>query len=204
LFLAPLLVSLAVEVQRLVGTDAAPRNLALVTGVGSLLAMVGNPIFGRWSDRTISRLGMRRHWMLIGLSGGISGIGIVAVADRVAGVLAGWCMAQVFFLNALLAAQAAVLPDQVPPAQRGLASGVLGVGTESSSTWAARGAPGSSAARDSNVAPMSRRPVRMPCTAAPSSSVAVTVVVPSPLRTVRTPPSQAAQWSSRWPSTRIS
>jgi len=35
-------------------------------------------------------------------------------------------MAQLFF-NALLAAQVAVLPDQVQPAQRGLVSGVLGV-----------------------------------------------------------------------------
>ena len=41
-------------------------------------------------------------------------------------VLAGWCIAQLFF-NALLAAMAAVLPDQVPSAQRGQVSGVLGV-----------------------------------------------------------------------------
>jgi MFS family permease len=38
----------------------------------------------------------------------------------------GWCIAQLFF-NALLAALIAVLPDQVPRAQRGLVSGVLGV-----------------------------------------------------------------------------
>jgi MFS family permease len=41
-------------------------------------------------------------------------------------VLVGWCIAQVF-LNALLAALVAVLPDQVPLAQRGSVSGVLGV-----------------------------------------------------------------------------
>jgi predicted MFS family arabinose efflux permease len=41
-------------------------------------------------------------------------------------VLVGWCIAQLFF-NALLAAMVAVLPDQVPPVQRGLVSGVLGV-----------------------------------------------------------------------------
>ena len=38
-------------------------------------------------------------------------------------VLVGWCLAQVFF-NALLAAQSAVLPDQVPGSQRGVASGI--------------------------------------------------------------------------------
>ena len=38
----------------------------------------------------------------------------------------GWCTCQVFF-NATLAAQAAVLPDQVPTTQRGAVSGVLGL-----------------------------------------------------------------------------
>lgn len=126
LFLAPLLVSLALKVNALVGIEQAPRSLALVTGVGSLLAMVSNPLFGRLSDRTTSRFGMRRPWMVIGLAGGTVGTLIVAVAPNVTVVLLGWCLAQVF-LNAILAAQAAVLPDQVPMAQRGMVSGVLGI-----------------------------------------------------------------------------
>ena len=52
LFLAPLLVSLALKVNDLVGIEAAPRNLAMVTGVGSLFSIVANPLFGRLSDRT--------------------------------------------------------------------------------------------------------------------------------------------------------
>ena len=126
LFLAPLLVSLALKVNDLVGIDDAPKNLALVTGVGSLLAMVSNPLFGRLSDRTTARLGMRRPWMLVGLAGGTIGTLTVALAPNIAVVLVGWCTAQVF-LNALLAAQIAVLPDQVPSAQRGLVSGILGI-----------------------------------------------------------------------------
>ena len=126
LFLAPLLVSLALKVNHLVGLQAAPRNLALVTGVGSLLSIVSNPFFGRLSDRTTSRWGMRRPWMVVGLVGGSTGILTVALAPNVAVVLVGWSLAQVF-LNALLAAQVAVLPDQVPTAQRGLVSGVLGI-----------------------------------------------------------------------------
>jgi len=126
LFLAPLLVSLALKINSLVGIDQAPNSLALVTGVGALLAMVANPFFGRMSDRTSSRLGMRRPWMVIGMLGGSFGIGIVAVAPSIPVVLAGWCTAQLFF-NALLAALVAVLPDQVPTAQRGMVSGVLGV-----------------------------------------------------------------------------
>jgi MFS family permease len=124
-FLAPALVSLALKVNSL-GSDQAPNSLSLVTGIGALVSLFGNPFFGRMSDRTSSRLGMRRPWMVIGLVGGSLGILIVALAPNVAVVLLGWCLAQLFF-NALLAAMVAVLPDQVPPAQRGLVSGVLGV-----------------------------------------------------------------------------
>ena len=125
-FIAPLLVTLALKVNSLVGIDRAPNNLALVAGTGSLLAMFANPFFGRMSDRTSSRLGMRRPWMVIGLLGGSVGILIVALAPNIAVVLVGWCIAQLLF-NALLAAQVAVLPDQVPVAQRGVVAGVLGV-----------------------------------------------------------------------------
>ena len=126
LFLGPLLVSLALKVNDLVGIDDAPKNLALVTGVGSLLAIVSNPLFGRLSDRTTSPLGMRRPWMIVGLVGGAVGTVTVALAPSIGVVLVGWCVAQVF-LNALLAAQAAILPDQVPTVQRGLVSGILGI-----------------------------------------------------------------------------
>jgi MFS family permease len=88
LFLAPLLVTLALKVNSLVGIEQAPKSLALVTGTGALLAMVGNSFFGRLSDRTPSRLGMRRPWMVTGLVGGSLGILMVAMAPNVAVVLA--------------------------------------------------------------------------------------------------------------------
>src|SRR5690242_19648941 len=128
LFIAPLLVTLPLKVNSLVGIEQAPDSLALVAAVAALLAMVGNPFFGKMSDRTSSRVGMRRPWMVIGLAGGSLGILVVAVAPSIAVVLVGWCIAQLLF-NALLAAMVAVLPDQVPAAQRGLVAGVLGVCT---------------------------------------------------------------------------
>lgn len=126
--IAPLLVTLALKVNSLVGIDRAPTSLALVTGTGALVAMAGNPLFGKISDRTSSRFGMRRPWMVIGLAGGTLGILVVALAPSIPVVVIGWCLAQLFF-NALLAVQVAVLPDQVPVGQRGLVSGVLGVCT---------------------------------------------------------------------------
>jgi MFS family permease len=124
--IAPLLVTLALKVNSLVGIQQAPNSLALVTGIGALVAMFGNPFCGKMSDRTSSNLGMRRPWMVIGLVGGSLGILIVALAPTIPVVLVGWCIAQLLF-NALLAAMVAVLPDQVPTAQRGQVSGVLAV-----------------------------------------------------------------------------
>jgi len=126
LFLAPLLVSLSLKVNSLVGTDRAPNSLSLVAGTGAFIAMFANPFFGKMSDRTSSPLGMRRPWMVIGLVGGSAGTLVVALAPNIGVVLLGWCVAQVFF-NALLAALVAVLPDQVPVDQRGSVAGVLGV-----------------------------------------------------------------------------
>ncbi|MEP7370248.1 MAG: MFS transporter [Dermatophilaceae bacterium] len=126
LFLAPALVTLALKVNSLVGIKQAPNSLALVAGTGALLSIVGNPFFGKMSDRTSSALGMRRPWMVIGLAGGTLGILIVALAPSITVVLLGWCIAQLLF-NALLAAMVAVLPDQVPTSQRGQVSGVLGI-----------------------------------------------------------------------------
>ncbi|MCW2832951.1 MAG: major facilitator superfamily 1 [Nocardioides sp.] len=126
ILIAPLLVTLALKIRSLVGADQAPESLALVTGVGGLLALVAGPIFGRLSDRTSSRSGMRRPWLIGGLLGGVIGITVVAVAPSLVVVLVGWCLAQLFF-NALQAALVAVLPDQVPATQRGTVSGVLGI-----------------------------------------------------------------------------
>jgi MFS family permease len=64
--------------------------------------------------------------MLVGLVGGTLGIVVVAIAPNVLVVLVGWCIAQLFF-NALLAALAAVLPDQVPSDQRGMVAGFIGI-----------------------------------------------------------------------------
>src|SRR3954452_6497002 len=89
-FLAPLLVTLALKVNSLVGTERAPNSLSLVAGVGGLLSIVANPFFGRMSDRTSSRWGMRRPWMVIGLLAGSSGIVTIALAGFVLVVVVGW------------------------------------------------------------------------------------------------------------------
>jgi MFS family permease len=124
--MAPVLVTLALKVKDLVGEDAAPNALGLVAGAGAMIALVGNPVIGKLSDRTTSRLGMRRPWMLAGFGGGVLGLLTVAVAPNIPILLIGWCVTQLGF-NTLLSAQVAVLPDQVPARQRGAVSGMLGI-----------------------------------------------------------------------------
>ena len=123
--LTPVVVSLAVRVQQL-DPQTPARSLSLVLGIGALFALASNPVFGRLSDRTSSRFGMRRPWLLGGAVAGTLALVVVATAQSIFAILIGWCVAQLAY-NALLAAITALLPDQVPSAQRGRISGILGM-----------------------------------------------------------------------------
>lgn len=123
--LPPILVGLAMRVREIAPAHAT-GSLSLVVGVGALLALFGNPFFGQLSDRTASRFGMRRPWLVAGALGGAAGLAMVAQAASVPQLLLGWCITQLAY-NAQLAALAAILADQVPAAQRGTVSGVVGI-----------------------------------------------------------------------------
>src|ERR1035441_6250027 len=85
-FQAPILVTLPLKVSSLVGIKQAPGSLALVASIGAFVAIFGNPFFGRMSDRTSSRLGMRRPWMVIGVVGGTDRGAVVSFAPRITAV----------------------------------------------------------------------------------------------------------------------
>jgi MFS family permease len=123
--LTPVLVSLALRLRQL-SPATATQDLALVLSVGAIFAIVSNPIFGHLSDRTRSRFGRRRPWLVIGMLCGMAALLITARAESVTFVLVGWCLAQLAF-NAVLAAMVAILPDQVPEEQRGTVSGVIAI-----------------------------------------------------------------------------
>jgi MFS family permease len=123
--LTPVLVTIALKVRELAPQSAA-SSLSLVLGLGAFCAMLGNPLFGRLSDRTTSRFGMRRPWLIGGVICSALALFMIANATTIAMVLIGWCLAQLAF-NAVLAAIIAVLPDQVPVEQRGTVAGVMGI-----------------------------------------------------------------------------
>jgi MFS family permease len=102
--------------------------LALVTGAGAAVSLVANPLFGTFSDRTVSRLGRRVPWVFIGALLGTIGLLGLAVAPGVAAMMLLWCLVQLG-CNGALAAITAAVPDQVPVRQRGTIGGLASMGT---------------------------------------------------------------------------
>jgi MFS family permease len=123
--LTPAIISLALRVRQLApGNAAQPISWVLMTG--ALVALVSNPVFGALSDRTQSRFGRRRPWLVGGMLCGCAALAVIGLAPTINIVLLGWCLAQLAY-NAALAALVAIVPDRIPPAQRGTVVGILGV-----------------------------------------------------------------------------
>lgn len=122
--LTPPIITLALRVADIAG-ETKEASLALILGMGALVAMVANPLAGSLSDRTRSPFGMRRPWLLGGIVFGCVGLYMIATGN-VLQITIGWCITQAGF-NAVLATLIAVLPDQVPSEQRGSVAGILGL-----------------------------------------------------------------------------
>ena len=123
--ITPVVTTLAIKIEDLdpVGKEA---SLGLIAAIGALVAIFANLLTGALSDRTRSRLGRHRPWIIGGALGGVVALTIVGFAPNLVVVAIGWILAQLT-LNMVLAALQALLPDQVPLAQRARVSAVLGI-----------------------------------------------------------------------------
>jgi len=124
--LTPLQLLLALHLTDLADGGDATGAFGLVTGFGALFALLFNPIGGRLSDLSTSRLGRRRTFILFGSLAGAVALVALAFTNEVWQVVILWMIVQALF-NFQSAATTALLPDQVPAAKRGLASGLLGL-----------------------------------------------------------------------------
>ncbi|MGW1509372.1 MFS transporter [Streptomyces sp. NPDC002394] len=124
-FMTPIQILLPLQLEHI---DPHDKNtaLSLVTGLGALVAVLANPLAGAWSDRTTSRFGRRRPWILGGALAGAAGLAATATQHTVAGVAVGWCLAQAG-LNAMLAGVTTPIADRVPLGQRAVVSGWTGL-----------------------------------------------------------------------------
>ncbi|CAN5414565.1 MFS transporter [soil metagenome] len=123
--ITPVATTLALKVGELdpAGKEA---SLGLISAIGALVAIVSNALSGALSDRTRSGLGRRRPWIIVGALGGVVALAIVGFAPTLVVATIGWVLSQLF-LNMVLAALQALLPDQVPLEQRARVSAVLGI-----------------------------------------------------------------------------
>jgi MFS family permease len=114
-------------------------TLALVLAPGLVVALIANPLFGLFSDRTRGRFGRRRPYILGGTLLNVVGLGVMALAPLafIQGgsanplppsilILTAGLMLTQLANNAAAAPFHALLPDIVPQEQRGLASGIMG------------------------------------------------------------------------------
>ena len=121
----PAMVWIPLKVNSLVPPTERAGALGLILGVAAFVGGLLGPVFGKLSDRTTSRWGMRRPWILGGVAAALVGAVIMALAPNLPVLFVGFLVFAM--VNAESAALIGVLPDQVPIAQRGLVSGLLGM-----------------------------------------------------------------------------
>ncbi|GAC1344394.1 MAG: hypothetical protein NVSMB29_17960 [Candidatus Dormibacteria bacterium] len=97
-----------------------------VTAAGGVFALLVPIAVGWLSDRTASRWGRRRPWMVAGTALNVVGLLLLSVAGTVYLLIGCYLLLQASN-NMAGAAYSGVIPDVVPEAERGRASGLLGV-----------------------------------------------------------------------------
>jgi MFS family permease len=102
--------------------------LGWLSALGAVSALVVQPIAGALSDRTPGPFGRRRPFILVGALLLLAGMAALGYARDVGLFILGFLVAQIAS-NISTAAYQGLLPDRVPPEQRGAASGYLGLMT---------------------------------------------------------------------------
>jgi MFS family permease len=94
----------------------------VVSGIAGVFALVAFPLTGALSDRTTSRFGRRRPWILGGALVFAGGLIALGAQTTIPGIGVFWSVALIGFC-VLSAALTAMISDQVPVNQRGHVSG---------------------------------------------------------------------------------
>ncbi len=131
---AILIVTMPSQIKAAVGNSTKGTSLGLVLGAGAFVSLLAAPIFGALSDRIRLPGGRRKPWIVVGTLGTV--VTLFGLANLIRpgqpGSLVGWSVAFLlwqFFSNIATAPYSALIPDLVPPEQRGSASGWLGLMT---------------------------------------------------------------------------
>ena len=125
-FVTPIAISLAIQVSVL-----APNNqeyLGILLGVGSLAGLLVGPLGGQLSDRTRSRFGRRKPWLIGGIVVGLIGLTVMASATSIMLLGVGWAIAQIG-LSQTTNIFSTIQADKLPESQRGKVGAITGFAT---------------------------------------------------------------------------
>ncbi|MBO1269002.1 MFS transporter [Arthrobacter cavernae] len=124
---APIMIGMAIKAGSIAQTDTELTTIVgNVLGYGAIGAFLGNSLFGRLSDRSRSRFGMRRPYMIAGVLVMAGAFFMIAVAADVWMLALGWFVAQ-FGANAAYGPFTATLADQLPEKQHARVSALIGI-----------------------------------------------------------------------------
>lgn len=121
--LAPVYVTMQLKAQEINPDDPA-SIIATVLPIGALGALFANPLAGALSDRTRTRWGRRRPWLVGGVLAFLGSLVWLGFSNDVLMLTLGWLLCQIA-ANAVFAALTASFADNVPFVQRGTASSVI-------------------------------------------------------------------------------
>jgi MFS family permease len=124
--LTPVVLTLALRVGDIASEAEKGRWLGIILAIGGFVALVTTPICGALSDRTRSRFGRRRPWLIGGLVVAGSGLLILGLAPNLLLLGVGWIICQAGF-NAMQAGCLPILPDVIPVRWQGRVAGMLGM-----------------------------------------------------------------------------
>jgi MFS family permease len=113
-------------IQQLVGNEHKGLALSVLEGIGTVMAVVWQPLAGSISDRTSSRWGRRRPFVFAGTIGDVLFLAGIALSGSY------WLVVIFYFLlqtasNTAQGPYQGWMPDVVPEDQRGSASGYYGL-----------------------------------------------------------------------------
>jgi MFS family permease len=129
---ALLIIVLPNQVRTIVGDASKEEVLGFLIAVGAIIALVTPPIAGAFSDRCTSPRGRRRPYVAAGTLVNLAGLGLMFAGFQtrsLAGLFAGYLLVQLGN-NIATGAYTGVIPDCVPPKERGTASGYMAAMTQ--------------------------------------------------------------------------
>ncbi|MEG3179516.1 MFS transporter [Sphingomonas sp. LT1P40] len=134
-FLPLLTLLLPVKIAGIAG-DARIGLFTATVIAGAIAASGSNILFGWLSDRSVARGGGRRRWVVVGMVALALSFAAVAGASTPLAIIVAIALFQ-FAVNAVLAPLFAIMADEVPGPQMGVAGGLIALGAPLASAVAA-------------------------------------------------------------------